>query len=111
MGLTMKCARCNNHKYDPIPQRDYYRLVDVFKGAYDEYDWLKPDIRPGIGPVSQDVVGPRLLPYVTTGEREAWKAPNAKVQEEIDALNAALERKTKDLAAKNLEERCTQLPE
>ncbi len=26
MGLTMKCARCHSHKFDPIPQRDYYRL-------------------------------------------------------------------------------------
>ena len=32
MGLTMKCARCHSHKFDPIPQRDYYRLVAVFKG-------------------------------------------------------------------------------
>src|SRR5437870_6622786 len=23
MGLTIKCARCHSHKYDPIPQRDY----------------------------------------------------------------------------------------
>jgi hypothetical protein len=42
MGLTMKCARCHSHKYDPIPQRDYYRLLDVFKGAYDEHDWVPP---------------------------------------------------------------------
>ena len=47
MGLTLKCARCHSHKFDPIPQRDYYRLVAVFKGAYDEYDWLKPDLRRG----------------------------------------------------------------
>ncbi|WP_299468354.1 DUF1549 domain-containing protein, partial [uncultured Gimesia sp.] len=26
MGLTIKCARCHSHKFDPIPQRDYYRL-------------------------------------------------------------------------------------
>ncbi|HVR75253.1 MAG TPA: DUF1549 domain-containing protein, partial [Planctomycetota bacterium] len=43
MGLTIKCARCHDHKLDPIPQRDYYRLLDVFKGAYDEHDWLKPE--------------------------------------------------------------------
>jgi hypothetical protein len=82
MGLTMKCARCHSHKFDPIPQRDYYRLVDVFKGAYDEYDWLKPDVRPGLGPVSQDFLGGRHLPYVTTAERRAWEAQKAKGQPE-----------------------------
>ena len=59
LGLTMKCARCHTHKFDPIPHRDYYRLVAVFKGALDEYDWLKPEIRPGIGPESIDVAPPR----------------------------------------------------
>lgn len=44
MGLTLKCARCHSHKFDPLPQRDYYRLVAVFKGAYDEHDWLKPQL-------------------------------------------------------------------
>jgi len=74
LGLTMKCARCHSHKFDPIPHRDYYRLVAVFKGALDEYDWLKPEIRPGIGPESLDSAPPRLLPFVTTLERKAWEA-------------------------------------
>lgn len=39
MGLTMECARCHSHKYDPIPHRDYYRLKAVFQGALDEHDW------------------------------------------------------------------------
>lgn len=39
MGLTMDCARCHSHKYDPIPHRDYYRLKAVFQGALDEHDW------------------------------------------------------------------------
>jgi hypothetical protein len=81
LGLTLKCARCHSHKFDPIPQRDYYRLLDVFKGAYDEYDWLKPDVRPGLGPVSQDFQGGRHLPWVTTGERHAWEAHNPRLPE------------------------------
>ncbi len=40
MGLTLECARCHSHKYDPIPHRDYYRLKAVFQGALDEHDWL-----------------------------------------------------------------------
>ena len=74
MGLTLKCARCHSHKFDPIPHRDYYRIVDVFKGALDEYNWLRPDIRPGLGPVSLDVLGGRHLPFVTTAERKKWEA-------------------------------------
>src|SRR6185503_7035496 len=30
LGLTIKCAKCHSHKYDPIPQRDYYRMLAVF---------------------------------------------------------------------------------
>src|SRR5262249_22348992 len=30
LGLTLGCARCHDHKFDPIPQRDYYRLLSTF---------------------------------------------------------------------------------
>ncbi|MDX2032269.1 MAG: DUF1549 and DUF1553 domain-containing protein [Blastocatellia bacterium] len=30
MGLTVSCARCHNHKFDPIPTRDYYSLFAIF---------------------------------------------------------------------------------
>jgi mono/diheme cytochrome c family protein len=29
-GLTVACARCHNHKFDPIPQKDYYRIQSIF---------------------------------------------------------------------------------
>jgi hypothetical protein len=32
-GLTVHCARCHDHKFDPIPQADYYRLQAVFAGV------------------------------------------------------------------------------
>lgn len=33
LGLTVGCARCHNHKFDPILQSDYYRLQGIFAGA------------------------------------------------------------------------------
>src|ERR1039458_6488590 len=33
MGLTVGCARCHDHKYDPIPQRDYYRMFAYFNSV------------------------------------------------------------------------------
>jgi mono/diheme cytochrome c family protein len=109
MGLTLKCARCHSHKFDPIPQRDYYRLLDVFKGAYDEHDWLKPDVRPGLGPVSQDVLPGRHLPHVTTAERRAWQAHNDRIKKEIAALESA--RNGKGTAARVNALRARLLPE
>ena len=38
LGLTVACARCHDHKYDPIPQQDYYALAGVFLNSqYHEY--------------------------------------------------------------------------
>jgi hypothetical protein len=33
MGLTVQCARCHDHKYDPVPARDYYSLYGVFASS------------------------------------------------------------------------------
>ena len=33
LGLTVGCARCHNHKFDPIQQRDYYAMQAIFAGV------------------------------------------------------------------------------
>ncbi len=45
LGMTMACARCHNHKFDPIPQKDYYALAAVFQGLeYGHRPWRnQPD--------------------------------------------------------------------
>jgi hypothetical protein len=45
LGLTVGCAQCHSHKYDPIPQTDYYRLRAVFEPAYDWKNWRSPPAR------------------------------------------------------------------
>jgi len=33
LALTLACARCHDHKYDPVPRRDYYRILCAFNGG------------------------------------------------------------------------------
>ena len=37
LGLTVSCARCHDHKFDPIPQRDYYALAGIFLSTETRY--------------------------------------------------------------------------
>ena len=45
LGLTLHCAQCHNHRYDPIPQKDYYQLRAVFEPAFDWKRWKSPKQR------------------------------------------------------------------
>lgn len=78
MGLTIKCARCHSHKFDPIPQRDYYRLTAIFKAAFDEHDWLKSQ-------------GPRTLSYMTQEQREQHASHNRELTSKISLLKKNLD--------------------
>lgn len=42
LGLSVGCARCHNHRYDPIRQTDYYRLRALFEPAMDWKQWKSP---------------------------------------------------------------------
>jgi hypothetical protein len=79
MGVTIRCARCHSHKFDPLPQRDYYRLAAIFKGAMDEFNWLRPLDNPSAGKS-------RYLTQVTSAERNAWQQLENELKAQIDDL-------------------------
>ncbi len=61
LGLTLQCARCHSHKYDPVSQQDYYRLMALFTPAYNPQKWIR--------------VGERMLPEGIEGVYDVAKAP------------------------------------
>ncbi len=108
LGLTMGCARCHSHKFDPIPQRDYYRFSAILRTAYDPYDWLIPNKL--LGGNQKREPPERYLMSVPEKERREVEAYNAPILAE----NAKLERSLKELAKpweeKILAENLTRVP-
>ena len=45
LGLSVGCAQCHDHRYDPIPQKDYYQLRAVFEPALSWKQWRTPQQR------------------------------------------------------------------
>ncbi|MDG2122381.1 MAG: PSD1 and planctomycete cytochrome C domain-containing protein [Verrucomicrobiales bacterium] len=95
MGVTMNCARCHTHKYDPIPQTEYYRLMAFFNStAESSMDGNKYEY----GPVAK-------APVDMAGWR-AWEALQAEKASgaDVTAKQAELEKGfTTTLVAKDLD--------
>jgi Protein of unknown function (DUF1549)/Protein of unknown function (DUF1553)/Planctomycete cytochrome C len=45
LGSSVGCAQCHDHRYDPIPQRDYFQLRAIFEPALDPGQWRRPPQR------------------------------------------------------------------
>jgi mono/diheme cytochrome c family protein len=106
LGMTVACARCHNHKYDPIAQADYYKLVSVFASStYKQYPVLSPaateqyndkvvqaaTLRSGIRKyttdLSKDLAG-ALAAQTSDYMVAAWHVLNPKEQKKIDEASA-----------------------
>ena len=42
MGISLGCARCHDHKFDPILRKDYYRIMAAIRPVYDPDDVFPP---------------------------------------------------------------------
>ena len=45
LGLTVGCAQCHDHRFDPVSQADYYRFRAIFEPAFDWQQWRSPTAR------------------------------------------------------------------
>lgn len=80
MALTVSCARCHDHKFDPIPTEDYYSLASVFANSEEPHE------APVIG-VAED--------------SEAYRAYQGKLAEKQKVVNDFLDPKLVELAKKH----------
>jgi hypothetical protein len=54
LGLTVQCARCHDHKFEPFTQKDYYQLYAVLWPAFDVDHWVKPQERIVEAPLAEE---------------------------------------------------------
>lgn len=79
LGLTVGCARCHDHKYDPVPTADYYSLYGVFENSIDELTAIPT---PSAGPSSHNQVD---AAYETELAERKRKLSAALVEKRLEA--------------------------
>ncbi|MBI2825928.1 MAG: DUF1553 domain-containing protein [Planctomycetia bacterium] len=104
LGLTLNCARCHNHKFDPIPQEDYYRLMAVLAPAYNPQAW-----RPVVPTETRK--DDRGLPDVSPAEQAEIERHNAALDEQLKPLREEVARKKQPHEARLAEAKLAALPE
>ena len=97
MGLTIQCARCHSHKFDPIPQTDYFRLEAILTPAYRPDDWI-PQMN-------------RRLPIATKLQKDAAAKHNAEVDAAVRKLKDELTALKTTFTQRLFDERLAKLPE
>ena len=79
LGLTVGCARCHDHKFDPVPQTDYYRIKAVFEG-----------VQHGERPISSQKHGAERQRAIASLEREITSATGRLAELRAQAGSPAL---------------------
>jgi mono/diheme cytochrome c family protein len=82
MGLTVGCARCHDHKFDPIPQADYYSLYGVFRSCQE------PTVGPLINPLPQTPGARKQELAIRSSEQKLLEFVKSKHRELVDGARA-----------------------
>lgn len=90
LGLTLSCAQCHNHRYDPIPQKEYFQIRAIFEPAYDWKNWRKPPAR--------------LVSLYTDDDRKEA----AEIEAEAKQIDAEHKKRAEELIAETLEDQLAQ---
>ncbi|MBT6154241.1 MAG: DUF1549 domain-containing protein [Planctomycetaceae bacterium] len=93
LGITVGCAQCHEHRYDPIPQEDYYRMRAVFEPGYDWKNWRAPRAR--------------LISLYTDADRKQSQA----VEVEAKKVDAERLKKQAEYIEQTFERELAKLPE
>ncbi len=91
LALTASCARCHDHKFDPIPISDYYALAGIFQSS-DHCSGLRNKMGGG----GLDYYDPSLLLTLSKSDKES-EDPN--LAQKIDKAKAEFEKAKKDFDA------------
>jgi cytochrome c553 len=81
MGMTIGCARCHDHKFDPIPTRDYYAMVGIFRSTqtliHDNVStWVKRPVP--LPPEQQSIIDAHAQELAAVQKRIAALEPELK---------------------------------
>jgi hypothetical protein len=74
LGLTLNCARCHSHKFDPFTQREYYQLLDLFNQVADQGLGQEGNSPPFVSaPTSDQTTRLEGLQHHLAAARERWQ--------------------------------------
>lgn len=83
LGVTLACARCHDHKFDPFSNEDYYALAGIFFSSH-----ISPGKLVADGRLSSDVIDVPLLSQADAAKNRRIDAEVSLLQEQIAALEA-----------------------
>lgn len=92
LGLTLACARCHDHKYDPVSSDDYYALYGIFASTKFSYPGCEPFGQP------RDLV-PIVESDIQEAELAAWNERMAKIETLVQQRQAAINKHRQQVEA------------